>query len=40
VEEKRSRQGKMALAGSIALVGVVIVVVIYFIWKEISALWL
>jgi hypothetical protein len=30
----------MALAGSIALVGVVIVVVIYFIWKEISALWL
>jgi hypothetical protein len=40
VEEKRSRQGKMALAGSIALVGVAIVVVIYSIWKEISALWL
>jgi preprotein translocase subunit SecF len=40
VEEKRSRQGKMVLAVSIALVGVAIVVVIYFIWKEISALWL
>jgi hypothetical protein len=40
VEEKRSRQGKMVLAGGIAVVGLAIVVVVYFIWREISALWL
>jgi hypothetical protein len=40
VEEKRSRQGKMILAGGIAVVGLAIVVVVYFIWREISALWL
>jgi hypothetical protein len=40
VEEKRSRQGKMILAGGIAVVGLAIVAVVYFIWREISALWL
>jgi hypothetical protein len=30
----------MILAGGIAVVGLAIVVVVYFIWREISALWL
>jgi hypothetical protein len=30
----------MVLAGGIAVVGLAIVVVVYFIWREISALWL
>ena len=40
VEEKRSREGKMLLGGGIALIWVGICVVIYFIVREIMALWL
>jgi hypothetical protein len=39
VEEKRSRQGKLALAGGIGVVVLACVVVIYLIAREIVALW-
>jgi hypothetical protein len=39
VEEKRSRRAKMALAGGIGVVAVACMAVIYFIVREVMALW-
>ena len=39
IEEKRSKQGRMVLLGSIVVIGIVIVVILYMVTKGIYNLW-
>ncbi|MBQ8889262.1 MAG: hypothetical protein IJY59_07220, partial [Bacteroidaceae bacterium] len=39
IEEKRSKQGRMALLGSMVVIGVAIVVILYMVTKGIYNLW-